>query len=142
MVPALLVLLIQTAVYLTMTLSYLQGNGIYYLALIIVQAILMGATIDYAILFTSYYRELRRTNDILESLKRSYRGSINTILTSGSILCIVTLAVGLLMSDPTTSQVCLSISKGSFIAILLVLFVLPGVLAALDKIVCRRIARR
>ena len=141
-VPALLVLLIQTAVYLTMTLSYLQGNGIYYLALIIVQAILMGATIDYAILFTSYYREMRRANDILESLKRSYRGSINTILTSGSILCIVTLAVGLLMSDPTTSQVCLSISKGSFIAILLVLFVLPGVLAALDKIVCRRISRR
>lgn len=137
-VPAVLVLLIQCAIFMTMGITYIQGVGIYYLAMIIVQAILMGATIDYAILFTSYYRTLRETETIPDALKHSYHGSINTILTSSLILVGVTLAVGLITSDPTTAQVVLTISKGSAIAVLLVIFILPGVLAALDRFVCRK----
>ena len=56
----------------------------YYLAYLIVQCILMGATIDYAILFTNNYRESRRKNDVRESLVKAYATSMHTILTSGS----------------------------------------------------------
>lgn len=133
--PLLLVLLIQCAVFMTTAASFLQGEGTYYLALIIVQAILMGATIDYAILFTEYYRGLRRTEDVRGALAGAYRGSFMTILTSSSILIGVTLVVGIVIKDPAVSQICLTISKGSFFATMLVVFVLPALLAVFDPLI-------
>ena len=134
-IPAILVLLIQTAVYATMVIIRLQGFSIYYLALLVVQSILMGATIDYAILFTSYYRELRRSGDIPEALLGSYTNSINTILTSGSIMVVATLILGYAFSNPAIGQICHTISKGAACAIVLILFILPGALASLDRFV-------
>ena len=67
-VPAILVLLIQSAVYATMVMINLQGMKIYYIALLVVQSILMGATIDYAIVFTNHYRALRETEDVEHAL--------------------------------------------------------------------------
>ncbi|MDL2287024.1 MMPL family transporter [Eubacteriales bacterium OttesenSCG-928-G02] len=135
LIPIVLVALIQCAVYLTMSVSYLQGVGTYYLALIIVQSILMGATIDYAILFTEYYRKLRLTENIRNSIKNAYKGSINTILTSSSILVLVTFVISQVASDVTTAKVCLTISKGSLFSVLLVVFVLPALLAVFDKFI-------
>lgn len=134
-VPIILVLLIQCAVFMTTAAAYLQGIGTYYLALIIVQAILMGATIDYAILYTEYYRKIRARKNVRDSVISAYKGSIMTILTSSSILIGITLVVGLVVKDPTISQVCLTISKGSFFATLLVIFVLPALLAITDRFV-------
>jgi predicted RND superfamily exporter protein len=133
-IPAILVLLVQCGVYLTMTVNSLIGYSIYYLALLIVQCILMGATIDYAILFTNYYRESRKTMDIKDSIKAAYEGSIHTILTSGLIMILVTGAIGFSPVDPTIAQVCQTISIGALSARLLILFILPGVVAALDKL--------
>lgn len=133
-VPAILVLLVQCGVYLTVTVIGLQGYSIYYLALLIVQCILMGATIDYSILFTNYYRENRKRLGIKEALAAAYQGSIHTILTSGLIMILVTGVVGYLFSDPTVGQICQTISMGALCATLLILFVLPGLLAACDRL--------
>ncbi len=141
-VPAILVMLIQCAVFMTTAAAYFQGTGTYYVAMLIVQAILMGATIDYAILFTEYYREKRKFEDKIEALKNAFKGSIMTIVTSSSILCLVTLAVGVVIKDPTTSQVCLTISKGCFFAVVLVIFVLPALLAVFDRLVVKKEKKR
>ena len=140
-VPAILVLLIQSAVYMTMILINLQGMTIYYLALLIVQSILMGATIDYAILFTNYYREMRRTKDPEDALKDAYNRSVHTILTSGVIVIVVTAIVGYAFSDPSVRQIVHTISKGAACAVILILFVLPGLLTALDRFVVSGKAR-
>lgn len=132
-IPLLLVLLVQTGVYVTMTINGLMGYSIYYLALLVVQCILMGATIDYAILFTNYYRESRKTMDIKDSITAAYKGSIHTILTSGLIMIIVTGAIGISPVDPTIAQICQTVSIGTLSATLLILFVLPGLVAALDR---------
>ena len=137
-VPAILVLLIQCAVYSTMVLMNLQGMTIYYLALLIVQSILMGATIDYAILFTNYYREMRATEEPEPALTDAYSRSVHTILTSGCIVVTVTGIVGFAFADPSVRQIVHTISKGAACAIVLILFVLPGLLAALDRLVVRR----
>ncbi len=137
LIPAILVLLVQCGVYVTMTVNGLMGYSIYYLAILIVQCILMGATIDYAILFTNYYRENRKTMDIQESLLNSYNGSIHTILTSGLIMVLVTGAIGISPVDPTISQICQTISIGALSAILLILFVLPGLIATFDKLIMK-----
>ena len=137
-IPLILVLIVQCGVYVTMSVNYLMDFSIYYLALIIVQCILMGATIDYGILFTNYYRENRKTMDVKDALTAAYNGSIHTILTSGLIMVTVTGAVGFSPVDPTIGQICKIISIGSLSAILLILFVLPGLLAAFDKLIVRK----
>ena len=136
-IPFVLVLIIQTAVYLTMSAISITGGSVYFIALLIVQAILMGATIDYAIVYTSYYRESRLTMGIKDAVINAYNKSIHTILSSSSILIIVTLIVAYFASA-IAAKICETISQGTFASVILILFVLPGVLAATDKIICRK----
>lgn len=132
-VPALLVLLVQCGVFITVSVIGLQGYAIYYLAMLVVQCILMGATIDYAIVLTSYYRQHRRTQDVATSLAGAYEGSIHTILTSGLIMIIVTGVLGYLFENPTVGQICRTISIGATAAVLLIVLVLPALLAVTDR---------
>ena len=141
-IPALLVLIVQCGVFITVTVVGLQGLEIYYLALLIVECILMGATIDYGILYTSYYREKRESMSVRDALIAAYRGSIHTVLTSGSIMVLVTAVVGKFFGNPTIEQICRTISIGAFSAILLILLFLPGMLALLDRWVLPRDLRR
>lgn len=137
-IPVILVLIVQCGVFLTIAVSGLRGYSLYYLALLIVQCILMGATIDYGILFTSYYREKRSTMGIKEALVGAYNGAIHTILTSGLIVITVTGIVGAFSSDPSIAQICQTLSIGALSASVLILFVLPGLLASFDKFVVRK----
>lgn len=140
-IPLILVLIIQAGVYATVAIIGLQGYSIYFLALLIVQCILMGATIDYAILYTSYYREKRKSFEVKEALIEAYNGSIHTILTSGLIIILLIGLVGYAFSNPTVGQICQTISKGALCATLLIIFILPGILAVFDKLVYHKKAK-
>lgn len=137
MIPLILVLIIQAGVYATISIIGLQGYSIYFLALLIVQCILMGATIDYGILYTNYYREKRASMGVREALVEAYSGSIHTILTSGLIIILVTGILGYAFANPTVGQICQTISKGALCATILIVFILPGILAVFDKLVYR-----
>ncbi len=132
-IPALLVLMIQSSVYATMLIIHLQGYHIYYLALLMVQSILMGALIDYAILFTNHYRENRASYDVPTSLANAYRNTIPTILTSGLIIILITAVLGYAFPNPTVGMICHTLSKGALCAIILIIFILPGVLASTES---------
>lgn len=137
-VSMLLVLVIQCAVYIVMSYLSLTGSSIYFIALIIVQSILMGATIDYAILFTSYYVENRSyfKMNIKEALINTYNKSISAILTSASILVIVTAIVGNFASA-IAGKICKSISLGTLCATIIILVLLPPLLAILDRFIIK-----
>ncbi len=137
-VPALLVLIVQCGVYITVTAVGWQGYQIYFLALLIVECILMGATIDYGILFTSYYREKRNHLEPPEALKAAYDGSIHSIMTSGVIIVLITGIFGYVYPDPTVAEICRTIATGALSAILVILFMLPGQLSALDRLITRK----
>lgn len=141
-VPIILVLLVQCGVYITVTVTGIMSGSMYYMALLMVECILMGATIDYGILFTNYYRENRRTADVREALEKAYDGSVHTILTSGLILVLITAAVGRLFEDEAVTEIVRTLSIGSFSVILLILFVLPGTLAACDRLVAKKAERK
>ncbi|MGN0696974.1 MAG: MMPL family transporter [Oscillospiraceae bacterium] len=137
-IPLILVLVVQCGVFAAMTIIGVSGEGMYYLALLIVQCILMGATIDYGILFTSYYRANRKTMDIREAIRQAYDGSMHTILTSSLIMITVTGILGFVFANPTIGEICLTIAKGAFCAVVLIIFILPGVLACADRLICGR----
>ena len=137
LIPLTLVILIQTAVYLTMGVLAFEGGTIYFIALLIVQSILMGATIDYAILYTSYYLEGRKKLSVKDAIINAYNNSIHTILTSASILSLVTLVVGY-FGSAIASKICITISQGTIMSTLLILFILPALIASFDKFIIRQ----
>ena len=135
LIPIILVSLVQCGVFLTISSTWVLGYRIYYLAVLIVQCILMGATVDYGILFTGYYREIRFLEEPGQALRETYARSIHTILTSGLFMIFGTGTLAVSPVDPTIGQICQSISLGALSATLLVIFILPGMLAALDRFV-------
>ena len=137
-VPAILVLIVQCGVFITISALGAIGGSMYYLALLIVECILMGATIDYGILFTSYYREMRAILPVKEAIVAAYKGSLHTILTSGTIMVLITAVIGPLFGNPTIEQIVCTLSVGCASAMFLILFILPGILALCDKIVVRK----
>ncbi len=135
LIPIILVLLIQCAVFLTMGILSFTGT-VYFISILIVQSILMGATIDYAILYTSYYLESRKTEDIKTSIINAYNNSIHTILTSALVLIIVTFIVGK-FSSAVAAKICMTLSQGTLCSALLILILLPSVISACDKFIMK-----
>ena len=132
-VPTILVVAVMTAVYVNVVVAGLVTGQMLYLAYLIVQAILMGATIDYGILFANYYRENRKTMLQVNAVCAAYRGSIRTILTSGLIMVLGPGAMALFIDDLMISNIVGCLAVGAFVAIVLTLTVVPAVLVALDK---------
>ncbi len=138
LIPIILVALIQCAVFFTMGVMTVMDGEMYFIALLIVQSILMGATIDYAILYTSYYLEARHAGQsVKESLGYAYRDSLHAIMTSGLILVLVTLVVGNFASS-VAAKICMAISQGTICSIILILILLPAMLAGCDRLIIKR----
>jgi predicted RND superfamily exporter protein len=141
LIPIILVLIIQSAVWITMSILSFTGSSVYFIAIIIVQAILMGATIDYAILYTSYYLEHRKKKiDIKKALIDSYNKSVPTIITSASVLVIVTYIVGNFdkQGSAIAAKICVTVSEGTLCSAILILLILPALLASCDKLILRK----
>ncbi len=137
-IPLALVLLVQTGVNITASIIGVTSGGMYYLALLIVECILMGSTIDYGILYVSNYREARRECGILPSLRRAYDRSMGTILTSGIILVVVVGVLQFMFEEAAVRAIVRTLSLGGFSVLILIIFVLPGILAALDRFVVKK----
>ena len=131
--PIPLILCILTGVYIDVIACGIGGNSLFYLAYLIVQGILMGATIDYAILFASYFRAARQTQDVPQALETAYRGATHSIMTSGLILTLVPLVMSVVLKDAIMVMILRSLGIGAFAVLLLNLFVLPGVLAVTTR---------
>ena len=137
-VPAILVISVMSAVFVNVYVSGFGGQKLLYLSYLIMQSILMGATIDYGILLTNNYRESRKNYDIPESIRKAYKNSIHTILTSGMIMTFAPLVMALLMDDPTTIVILRCIAIGAFTAMLIIIFILPSLFATLDRFIIRK----
>ena len=134
--PLIISLIIQCSVYVTMGILAFQGDPVYFISLLVVQSILMGATIDYGIVFTSYYLEIRKDHNVKDALSKAYQKSSHTIFTSGTILILVTFTIGL-FADGVVSKICMTLSKGTICSVVLIILILPGVMTALDRIIVK-----
>ena len=138
-VSAILAIAIQAAVFITMGATYFQDGGIMFLPLIIAQVLLKSRVIDYGILYTANYIEARKKYDVKEAIISALNRSIDTILTSGLIIVLVTFVVGLIFMgvNVAISEILLLIAQGCFIGIMLSIFVLPSLIAVFDRFVTK-----
>lgn len=131
----LLVAVIQTSIWANFSFPYVRGHGLYFLGFLLVSAIQMGANIDYAIVITSRYLELKkhmeRENAVVEALNSGF----TTVVTSGSILAIAGYLIGYLSTDGTIAILGSYIGQGTIISTILVIFVLPQLLYLGDTII-------
>ncbi len=134
--PLLLVLTIQSSIWLNFSVPYLTDSTMFFVSYLIVSAIQMGATIDYAIVITSRYMVLRETmgskkEAIIESLNQAFP----TVITSGSIMVAAGFIIGKVTTDGTISSLGTTLGRGTLISIILVMTVLPQMLLMFDKII-------
>lgn len=137
-IPIPLLMTIMAGIYANVWASGLGGRSMYYMSYLIIQGILMGATIDYTILFMTYYLAGRKKNSVSVSLEGAYQGASHSILTSGLILAIVPFVMSLVMSDKVIGSILSSLAVGTTVILLFVFFLLPGVIAALDPLFRRK----
>ena len=128
----LLICVIECAVFSMMSVMVVMDMAMYFIPLILVQCILMGSMIDYGILFTTYYIEVRKDHSIDQTLPEVMRRATHSILTSSILIVAVTLICGRFMSG-AVSSILTTLGIGSLCAILLILFVLPSLLVIFDK---------
>lgn len=136
--PIILVLSIETAIWINLSIPYFSNQVIFYIAYLIISSVQLGATVDYAILFTDRYREMRKAYSKKESIIRTLSAVSVSILTSGSVLTVVGFLLGIFSSQGLLSQLGYFIGKGTLCSLAIVLFVLPGLLYLFDKLVIRK----
>ena len=133
--PFLLVLLIELGTWINFSISTIFGQSLNFLAYIVVGAIQLGATVDYAILVTHKYRAL--TKEGKEPLLAAYEAGTSctmSILTSASILVAACASVTIVSSNQVIREVTMMCMRGAVISTVLVLFVLPSLLACTSRI--------
>ena len=129
---AILVFVIQGSIWINFSFPYLQHVSPSFVTNMIVSAIQMGATIDYAIVLMNRFQSHKGRLPIREAMARAVNESFATVLTSGSIMTIAGLLIGLRVSDVYVSHIGLAVGRGAFCSVVLVLSVLPQLLVLLD----------
>lgn len=141
LVPILVIIPIEVAIYLNMTLPYVMGDSMIYIGYIIVSCLQLGATIDYSILMTNNYLAFRKEMSNTEAEIRAISKSTLSILTSGGILMVVGYLLFFTSSIQAISQVGRLVGRGAVLSMVLVLSLLPALLSTFDKQIQNQQAR-
>ena len=135
--PLLLILVIQGAIWINFSIPTITGQPLFFLGYLIVSAVQMGANIDYAIVISSHYQELKAHMHHKEAIVHALNNSFATVLTSGTMLSSAGMLIGFLSAQPSVSTMGICLGRDTFISMLLVLFVLPAFLVLGDSIIDR-----
>ena len=126
--PVVLVLAIETAIWINLTIPYLQHKPLFYIAYLIISSVQLGATVDYAILFSDRYKECRESLSRKESIVETISQTTASVLTSGVVMITVGFLLGIISTHGLLSQLGYLLGKGTICSLITVLFVLPGLL--------------
>ncbi|MFZ7131361.1 MAG: efflux RND transporter permease subunit [Eubacteriales bacterium] len=132
MLPVILVAAIETAIWLNLSIPYYTGTPLFYLGYLIISSIQLGATVDYAILLTDRYLELRQTYRKKEAISQTVTSVTTSILTSGIVLTAVGFFLGKMTTHGLLSQLGYLLGRGTICSLVIVFFVVPGLLYIFD----------
>ena len=135
--PIILVLSIETAIWVNMSFPYFMDTTIFYISYLIVSSIQLGATVDYAILFTDRYLELRKEHNKKDTVRLMLSSCIVSLIASSSVMIVVGFLMGYISTHGLLAQLGLFIGRGTLCSLIIVLFVLPGLLYLFDGLIGR-----
>ena len=133
--PVLLIAVIQGSIWMNFSFPYFEDSPLFFLSYLIVNSIQMGANIDYAIVISNRYMELKQQMPIKQAITETLNQAFPTIITSGAILAAAGALIGVLSSNGTISSIGVCLGRGTLISIVLVMGVLPQILLLGDTII-------
>lgn len=136
LVPILLVAAIELAIFINQSVSYFSGGVVPFVAPTIIGCVQLGATVDYAILMTTRFREeLQKGLDRKTAILNAASSADSSIITSAMVLFCATLGVGLISKIEIISSICMMLARGSLISAVCILFLLPAILAVCEPLI-------
>lgn len=135
--PVLLIVVIQGSIWINFSVPTIQHESLYFLGYLIVNSIQMGANIDYAIVISSHYSDLKKEMRPKEAMIAALNEAFPTIFTSGTILAVAGALIGVMTTNPVIAAIGTCLGRGTVISIVLVMAVLPQILLIGDTIVER-----
>ena len=137
LLPILLVIVIELAIYMNMSLAFYTGTTLPFIASVVIGTIQLGSTIDYAILMTTRYKYERINGQSKEdAVSIALSTSLHSIITSALGLFAATIGVAIYSDVDLISSLCLLMGRGALISMAVVIFMLPSVLLLFDKPIC------
>lgn len=133
--PVLLILVIEGCIWLNFSYPTIKSTNLFFMGYLIVSSIQMGANIDYAIVVSSRYQEVKRIMSPKDAIIDTMNFAFPTIVTSGSMMVLAGTLIGRMTSDPCISGIGQCLGRGTIISIIAVLFALPQILLLGDKII-------
>ena len=133
--PVLLILVIQGAIWINFSFPTITKSNLFFLGYLIVSSIQMGANIDYAIVISGRFMELKNTMSKRDAIIETMNFAFPTIITSGSMLALAGILIGRLTSDAAIYGIGQCLGRGTIISIIIVMFVLPQILLLGEKII-------
>lgn len=140
--PVVLVLTIETAIWINLAVYYFAGEPLFYIAYLIISSVQLGATVDYAILFTERYKENREQLGKKETIVETVSNVMASILTSGTVLTVVGFLLGNISTHGILSQLGYLLGRGAIWSMIAVLFVLPGLLYLFDVLFIKKAKKK
>lgn len=131
----LLILTIEGSILINFGITVLTNKEIFFMGYVVVSAIQMGATIDYAIVITTRYLGLRKKMDKKEAIINTLNDCLPAVITSGSILTIAGFLIGFISTSSVISQIGLFLGVGTLISLIATIFVLPAILYVCDSFI-------
>ena len=136
--PIILVAVIEFAIMINMAIPFYQGISLPFVASIVIGAIQLGATVDYAILMTTrYQRERQHGKDKMEAISIAHKTSMPSIISSGLSFFAATFGVSCYSQVEMIGSICTLLARGAIISMIVVLFVLPAMFMIFDKLICK-----
>ncbi|MDD7593197.1 MAG: MMPL family transporter [Peptoniphilaceae bacterium] len=133
--PILLVLTIEIAIWLNLSVPYFSGNSLSYIGYLIISTVQLGATVDYAILYSQHYLDLRERLGRRDAVVEASRQTVPSLLPPALILTSAGTVLSLTSSIAIVSELGTVLARGALLSLGMVVFVLPGLLALCDRFI-------
>lgn len=135
--PVLLIVVIQGAIWVNFAFPAMQQKNVFFLSSMIVSSIQMGANIDYAIVISGRFMELKDKMSKRDAIIETMNFAFPTIVTSGTMLALAGILIGQMSSDGAVCGIGQCLGRGTIISIIIVMFILPQILLLGEKIIDR-----
>ena len=134
-IPTVVMVPIEAAIFLNMAVPYLAGDTMVFMGYIIVSSIQLGATVDYSILLTNHYVACRKEMEKKEACIQALALSCPSIFTSGTIIILAGYIIHFISTTAAIGDLGHLIGRGALFSVILVLTVLPALLVLFDRII-------
>ncbi|WP_346868366.1 MULTISPECIES: efflux RND transporter permease subunit [unclassified Clostridium] len=136
--PIILVIAIELAIFINLGIPFYTGSVIPFIASIVIGTIQLGATVDYAILLTTRFKEeLEMSSNKMDAMRIAVQSSSRSIITSALTFFGATAGVGIISKLEMVSSLCTLMARGAIISMFVILFVLPGILLISEKVIVK-----